>query len=87
MYTIAVYDIGEKRVQKVRKIFLKYLCPIQLSVFEGHLTEASYRRLRMKLKEVIDEDYDSIIFFLLDNPKWLGKEVIGKEKLAPSNIL
>ncbi len=34
MYYIAVYDVGEKRVGKMLKIFRKYMHHIQNSVFE-----------------------------------------------------
>lgn len=87
MRIIAVYDIGEKRVSKVRKVFLKFLNPVQLSVFEGDLTEASYRKLRNQLSDIIEPTYDSIIFFCMDNPKWMTKDVMGVEKNDLSNIL
>lgn len=87
MRIIAVYDIGEKRVSKVRKVFLKFLNPVQFSVFEGDLTEASYRKLRNQLSGIIDNTYDSIIFFCMDNPKWMIKEVMGVEKNDLNNIL
>lgn len=39
MYTIVVYDVGEKRVAKVCKYLRTVLQWMQNSVFEGELTE------------------------------------------------
>jgi CRISPR-associated protein Cas2 len=51
MYIIAVYDINEKRVAMVLKIFRKYLTWIQKSVFEGELTEGQLAQLKAELKK------------------------------------
>jgi len=50
-----VYDIGEKRVQKVLKTSRKYLFWVQNSVFEGEITKANYVKLKAELKKIIDE--------------------------------
>lgn len=80
MYIILVYDIGEKRVAKMLKLCRQYLNWIQNSVFEGELTEGRLRELKMKAKEIMVEEEDSLIIFTSRNEKWLDKEVIGKEK-------
>lgn len=80
MYIILVYDCGEKRVAKMLKLCRKYLNWIQNSVFEGEISEVSLKRLKAEAKEIIDEDYDSIIIFKSREPRWLEKEVMGKEK-------
>ena len=87
MHILLMYDIGEKRVQKVRKVCLKYLFPIQLSVFEGELTEAQLRKLKVDIRRVIDENYDSILIFKINNPVWIKKEVVGQEKNDHGNII
>lgn len=80
MYVILVYDCGEKRVAKMLKLCRKYLNWIQNSVFEGEISEVSLKRLKAEAKKIIDEDYDSIIIFKSREPRWLEKEVMGKEK-------
>jgi CRISPR-associated protein Cas2 len=52
MYVIVVYDVGEKRVGKMLKLCRQYLCWIQNSVFEGALSEAKLRELKLKKKEL-----------------------------------
>ena len=55
MYVIVVYDVGEKRVGKMLKLCRQYLCWIQNSVFEGELSEAKLRELKLKIKGIIDQ--------------------------------
>ncbi|MGB6094596.1 MAG: CRISPR-associated endonuclease Cas2 [Moheibacter sp.] len=80
MYIILVYDIGEKRVAKMLKLCRQYLNWIQNSVFEGELTESQLRELKMKAKEIMDIESDSLIIFTSRNKNWLDKEIIGNEK-------
>ncbi|MDD3050301.1 MAG: CRISPR-associated endonuclease Cas2 [Candidatus Cloacimonetes bacterium] len=78
MYVIAMYDIGEKRVGKILKIFRKYLTWIQKSVFEGEITKAKLEKLKLELLEKIDADYDSIVFFELRADYVMKKNFVGK---------
>jgi CRISPR-associated protein Cas2 len=87
MYVIAVYDVGEKRVGKMLKLFRKYLHWIQNSVFEGNLTEVQLKELESKVKALMKEGEDSVIFFTNANEKWMHKKVIGIEKNSTSNFL
>jgi len=87
MYIIAMYDIGEKRVGKMLKLFRQYLNWIQNSVFEGELTEVQLKELKLRAKEMMNLDTDSIIFFKSRQQKWLEKEVIGEEKNDLNNFL
>jgi len=86
MYIIAVYDIGEKRVGKMLKLFRQYLNWIQNSVFEGEITEVGLKELKTKASIIMKED-DSLIFFKSRNERWLEKEVVGKEKNDLNNFL
>jgi len=87
MYVIAVYDVGEKRVGKMLKLFRKYLNWIQNSVFEGEISPAKLEELKMKARDMMDETTDSLIFFYSRQEKWLGKEIVGKERNPLDNIL
>jgi len=87
MYIIAVYDINEKRVVNILKIFRKYLTWIQKSVFEGELTEGQFAQLKAELKKKMNSEEDSVIFFSTSHSKWIDKEVLGLEKNPTNNIL
>lgn len=87
MYTILVYDIGEKRVSKILKLCRKYLNWIQNSVFEGEITEVKLIELKSKLNAIIDRKKDSIIIFKSRNERWLEKEIVGKERSPLDNFL
>ncbi len=82
MFVILVYDIEEKRVQKVHKICKKYLTWIQNSVFEGEITEADLKMLKNELMKVIDRDYDSIIIYKFKTRMHFDRENLGVK--APS---
>ena len=75
-----VYDIKEERVNKVLKIARKYLTWVQNSVFEGELTTAQLEKLKAELKDIIDSDEDSVIFYKLRTIAYFQKETIGVEK-------
>jgi len=82
-----VYDIGEKRVQKVLKTSRKYLYWVQNSVFEGEITEANYIKLKAELSKIIDEKYDSILFYNFRTTKYSSRENVGIIKGGQNLIL
>ena len=86
-YLIITYDIGEDRVNKVRKILKKYFMWVQNSVFEGDITEGKLEKCGQELREVINEDEDSIYFYRLENRLNYRKMVLGIEKELTGNIL
>lgn len=87
MFVIMVYDIGERRVQKVLKTARKYLYWVQNSVFEGEITNANYIKLKGELKKIIDKDYDSILFYTFRTTKYSSRENIGVIKGGQNLIL
>ncbi|MGB9881791.1 MAG: CRISPR-associated endonuclease Cas2 [Methanomassiliicoccales archaeon] len=87
MYIIMVYDIKVERVNKVLKIARKYLTWIQNSVLEGEISDAKFERLKYELKEVIDEDEDSIVFYLLRTTRYSSREIMGVQKGGEVRIL
>lgn len=87
MYVILVYDVGEKRVNKILKLCRKYLSWIQNSVFEGEITEVKLYELKLQARKIMKSDEDSLIIFKTRNEKWLEKEIIGKERSSTENFL
>ncbi|AEE90322.1 CRISPR-associated endoribonuclease Cas2 [Tepidanaerobacter acetatoxydans Re1] len=80
MFIILVYDVGEKRVAKVLKICRKYLTWVQNSVLEGEISAANFKKLKLELKRVIDEDEDSVIFYILRTTKYSERQSMGIKK-------
>lgn len=84
MYYIAVYDIASPgRLQKILKIFRKYLHWIQNSAFEGELNEGQFASLKTELNKVVKKNEDSLLFFNTENKKYITKRMIGIEKNEP----
>lgn len=80
MFVILVYDIGEKRVQKIAKVVKKYLYWVQNSVFEGEISDANLVKLKEELKRKINKDEDSIILYLFRSLLYSERQTIGIEK-------
>lgn len=80
MYIILVYDVCEKRVGKALKTCRRYLTWVQNSVFEGELTGAKLKELKIRLKGVIKEQEDSILIYRLKDQRYFKKEIMGQEK-------
>ncbi|WP_022855932.1 CRISPR-associated endonuclease Cas2 [Thermodesulfobacterium thermophilum] len=86
-YLIVTYDIGEERLNKVRKILKKYFMWVQNSVFEGEISEGKLLKCKLELEKVIDKENDSIYFYSLENRLNYRKTVLGIEKDMTGNIL
>ena len=80
MFVILVYDIGERRVQKVLKTARKYLYWVQNSVFEGEISEANFVKLKSELSRKIDKEEDSVLFYIFRTTKYSDREVMGIRK-------
>ncbi|MCS3638960.1 CRISPR-associated protein Cas2 [Salinibacter ruber] len=87
MYFIAAYDIDERRVGKMLKIFRRYLTWVQNSVFEGELTEAQYAKLKGEAEELMDPETDSVIFWNLRAEEYCDKETLGRERGTTGRML
>jgi len=87
MYFIVTYDVGEERLNKVRKILRKYFIWVQNSVFEGEISEAKLEKCIYEFKSVMDENYDSVYFYKIENKNNLKKFVVGIEKDITGNII
>lgn len=88
MYIILVYDVGEKRVGKVCKYLRRYLPRVQNSVFEGELPESKLAALKAGLTKImVPAEGDSALLWVLRDPKWADRQVLGPEKLPVTNFL
>ncbi len=85
MYIICVYDVDAKRCTKLMKLLRRYLFHVQNSVFEGELTPAKYKELRLKVESII-KDNDSVKFYYCYNNKQMYSSVLGETRNI-SNII
>jgi len=75
-----VYDVNVKRVNKILKVGRKYLDWIQNSVLEGEITIAKYKKLKSEIMDIINEEEDSIVFYILRTTKYSKREILGLTK-------
>jgi len=87
MYVIIAYDVNVKRVNKVKKFLRRYLNWVQNSVFEGEVTEADLEEIKLKLRDIIDENEDMIIIYKFSSGKALKREVLGYDKSSIDEII
>jgi CRISPR-associated protein Cas2 len=85
-YIIAVYDVGQKRVGKMLKLFRRYLTWVQNSVFEGDLTGAQIKQLQQEAEALMDEN-DGVIFYQLRDERYTERIAIGLDKAERSRFL
>lgn len=86
MLALITYDVdfsqpaGAKRLRKVAKICERYGVRVQNSVFEMVVDPTQLTQIKLSIKQVIDENLDSVRIYHLGR-KWDNKiEIIGTEK-------
>lgn len=87
MYVIIVYDVDQRRVQRVCNFLRRYLNWVQNSVFEGELTESQLARVKEGLLKRIDEEEDSVYIYILSDRKWVRREVVGQVKMPTDSVI
>ncbi|MBB5183951.1 CRISPR-associated endonuclease Cas2 [Catenisphaera adipataccumulans] len=71
MMVLVTYDVntqsafGRKRLRKVAKECLNYGIRVQNSVFECNVDNYIYKKLKNELLDIIDEDEDSLRFYII----------------------
>ena len=80
MFVIMVYDVGERRVNKVLKRCRKYLNWVQNSVLEGDISESNLKKLKMELERIIETDHDSVIIYTSRTTRYTDREIMGLRK-------
>lgn len=81
------YDVNVKRVSKILKVGRKYLNWIQNSLFEGELSKAQFERLKADLKNTINPQEDSVVFYVFRSTKYMDKQSLGIEKSDTSSFI
>lgn len=80
MFIILTYDVGEKRVNRIRKCLKKYLTWTQNSVFEGEITEGKLHRCLAEVNKFLEKDVDSVYIYMVKNIHNINKEIVGQQK-------
>jgi len=84
MLVLITYDVnitsenGAKRLRRVAKECQNYGQRVQNSVFECVVNEAQFSLLKSKLKDIINQDLDSLRFYRLGKNWEQNTETIGK---------
>ena len=76
-----------ERVEKIYHYLRRYMDWVQNSVFEGELTASQFKRIKYDLKKIINEEEDSVRFYILRTKELLKTETMGVEKASLSTII
>jgi len=85
MEVLVVYDVntetreGRRRLRRVAKRCEAFGQRVQYSVFECILDDKGYERLQHALKEIIDQDLDSLRIYRLREPRERYLKIIGRD--------
>jgi CRISPR-associated protein Cas2 len=80
MFVLMFYDVGEKRVAKVLKTARRYLTWIQNSVLEGELSPAQFESLKVDVKKILEDEYDSVLLYVWRTERYMTKDILGVER-------
>lgn len=86
-YCIAIYDVRDGRVQKVHKIFKKYLKHKQYSVFLGTLLKSEFLELKNELDKVINKEEDDVCFLTTKSENEIREINLGRNVLIEEEEL
>ena len=74
-------------MEKIYHYLRRYMDWVQNSVFEGELTASQFKRIKYDLKKIINEEEDSVRFYILRTKELLKTETMGVEKASLSTII
>lgn len=80
MYIIIVYDAEPKRGAKLLKYLRQHLIWVQNSVFEGEVTEAECTIILSSIKDIINKEKDSVLYYIFDSMNYIERGIIGIER-------
>ena len=87
MYIVLVYDVEQRRVNKVCAFLRQYLNWVQNSAFEGEVSDGQLYKIKKGIEKLIDKKKDSILIYKAMSKKWIEKEVLGIEKSETTNLI
>lgn len=72
------YDIADpKRLRKVAKVMSAFGARIQYSFFHCYISNAQKKRLKERIKRIVDEDEDQVIILPVTEKQIQEMECIG----------
>jgi CRISPR-associated protein Cas2 len=84
VYYVVTYDVstkeyeGQRRLRKVAQTCVNYGKRVQYSVFECDVDKKQYHQLQNQLKDIINEEEDTLRFYRIHEPKDDYIEHIGR---------
>lgn len=83
MWIVVCYDVntetpaGRRRLRRVAQVCVNFGQRVQKSVFECHVTEVQYEKLKRSLLKEIDKEEDNLMIYRLTEPRDSHVEMYG----------
>lgn len=87
MYIVLVYDVEQKRVNKVCQYLRRHLFWVQRSVFEGDVSEGRLEKIKSGLRRIINPRHDSVFIYKVREKRWVERDVLGVETSPIEQII
>ncbi|WP_198469989.1 CRISPR-associated endonuclease Cas2 [Acetomicrobium sp. S15 = DSM 107314] len=87
MFVIMAYDVNVERVTKVLHVGRRYLNWVQNSLLEGELTKAQLARLKADLHKIINDEQDSVVFYISRREQYLERQTLGLNKGGQTTMI
>jgi len=81
------YDVNVERVTKVLHVGRRYLNWVQNSLLEGELTKAQLARLKADLHKIINDEQDSVVFYISRREQYLERQTLGLNKGGQTTMI
>lgn len=84
MNILIAYDIADpKRLRKIAKLFLNYGDRLQYSIFEFHINQLQFQKIKKEIEKIMNWNEDRITYIPLceicnSNLKTQGKQITKK---------
>lgn len=66
-FLVVTYDIkSDRKRQKIHQVLKNYGFRVQYSVFECELTQKQYSELRIKISKLLNQQEDSVRYYIMD---------------------
>lgn len=94
MYVILVYDVNNKKVNKIHKFLKKRLHWVQNSVFEWEINYSEYFKMKVELQKFLrefkkenPEMKNNIIIYIFNSKSYINRDIIWDPKWTIDYIL
>jgi len=66
-----------RKDSKLRKTVIRYLRPVQKSVFEGYISERKLKKMKQEIACLVDIENDAVVIYSIASTECMEKQQLG----------